>query len=81
MDWINNKYSEYGQYAQIQQQSTIDDNIAQLRDAISNGYDDYQLYNIIKQQVYKQIVYQDLAIVKVLSDLDLIGNINSKKDR
>ena len=56
----------------------IDSELEQLHTQIKNGKDAYQMYNHIRNYIYKQIKIEELAITKVLNDLLQIKSISDK---
>lgn len=67
----NYKYS-------IADKEQIDTELEKLHTQIKNGKDTYQMYNHIRNYIYKQIKIDELAITKVLNDLLQIKSISDK---
>lgn len=55
---------------------SLDDELAELSQLLREGYGEYELYIRIKTKILKEIKYQELGIIRILTDLREIREKN-----
>ena len=73
------QYIQNVNYIEDNQQKNIDSEIESLKKLILNGGTDYDIYLSIRQKIYREIKIDELAVTRILRDLQIIRK-NKKPD-
>lgn len=73
------QYIQNVNYVEDNQQQNIDSEIESLKKLILNGGTDYDIYLSIRQKIYREIKIEELAVTRILKDLQIIRK-NKKPD-